>query len=117
MQIDITQIDITQIVIALIGLITAIVTGAIVPVIKQWFNTKVTAEQQYIIQTICTSAVYAAQQLFTSSEAKEKKAYALKQAEQYLAEHNIKISESEISTYIEGALKDIKTSLGEDVKW
>lgn len=104
-------IDITEIVIALIGLLSVIITSVIVP----WIKSKTTVNQQEFIRTMVTVAVYAAQQLFNTDD--EKKAYALKEVADALAAHNIKLSTSEISTYIEGVLKNIKTELGEEVIW
>lgn len=104
------NIDITEIVIALIGLASLIITSVVVP----WVKSKTNAEQQSTIRTVVTIAVYAAQQLFSKEEVDNKKAYALKQIETMLATYNITLSTDEISTYIEGILKDIKTENGSE---
>ncbi|MCI8980290.1 MAG: phage holin [Clostridia bacterium] len=99
------DVDMTQVFLGVLGLITVIITSVIVP----WIKSKTTLEQQNMIRTWATIAVYAAQQLFTNSE--EKKNYALQYVSDMLKKYNIELTANEISTYIEGALKDIKTSV------
>lgn len=105
------SIDMTQVFLALIGLMGIIITSVVVP----WIKSKTTAEQQDIIRTLATAAVYAAQQLFYNND--EKKAYALHQVSEGLKKYHINLTSDEISTYIEGALKDIKTSLEDGTSW
>lgn len=111
------NIDFTQIFLGLIYLIIAIITGVFVPCVKNWIETKITIEQQNTIRTIVTTTIYAAQQIFDSDEGEQKKSYALQQISAALEQYGINLSSDEINTYIEGILKDIKTSLNEDTKW
>lgn len=101
--------DITSIIIALIGVLSAFVTAVLVP----WLKSKLNANQIDIIRQLATVAVYAAQQLYTSEEAQKKKEYAIEYVKSELEKYNITFSEDAVSTYIEGALKDIKVSDGE----
>lgn len=100
-------IDMTQVFLGVLGLITVIISSVIVP----WIKSKTTVQQQDMIRTWATVAVYAAQQLFVNSD--EKKEYALQYVSKMLEKYNIKLTANEVSTYIEGALKDIKISIGE----
>lgn len=58
----------------------------------------------------CSEHCNAAQQLFDSEQADEKKEYALQQVSEGLKKYHISLSSEQISTYIEGVLKNIKTS-------
>lgn len=104
-------IDMTQIFLGVISLIIVIITSVVVP----WIKSKTTVTQQDTIRTLATVAVYAAQQLFTDND--EKKAYALQQVSEGLKKYHINLSSDEISTYIEGALKDIKMSFNDKNSW
>lgn len=106
------SVDMTQIFLALISLIGIVITSVVVP----FFKSKTTAQQQEIIKSTVSVAVYAAQQMFTKQEATAKKAYALQQIKAALKQWHIELTDDEIVTYIEGVLKDIKTSLAEDDK-
>lgn len=107
------NIDMTQVFLGVISLITIIITSIVVP----WIKSKTTAAQQDTIRTLATVAVYAAQQLFGNGNNDEKKAYALQQVSESLKKYHINLTSDEISTYIEGALKDIKTTLNDEETW
>lgn len=106
------NLDITQVFIALIGLIGVVITSVVVP----FFKSKTTAQLQETIKSIVSVAVYAAQQMFAKEESAAKKAYALQQIKTVLMQWHIELTDEEITTYIEGVLKDIKTSLADDDK-
>lgn len=103
------SIDITNIIITLIGLLLTVITAVVVP----WLRTKFTANQIDIIRQLATVAVYAAQQLYTSEQAQEKKDYAIEYIKAELEKYKIVFSEEAISAYIEGTLKNIKGTEGE----
>ena len=98
------SIDITQIVIAVIGLVSAVITSVIVPLVKA----KTTANQQVIIASLSRTAVLAAQQLYGAEEGQKKKEYASAYVEQLMKKHGITLSSVEVSTAVEAALKEIK---------
>lgn len=104
------SIDITNIVIALIGVLSAVVTAVLVP----WLKTKLDNNRIGIVQNLASIAVYAAQQLYSSCEAQEKKEYAVNYVSEALKKYNITLSVEEISTYIEGILKNIKVDEGSE---
>lgn len=107
------MIDITEIVLAVIGLCFVLITKRFIP----WINSKTSVKQQELIKSISKSVVYAAQQLFDKEAVEEKKAYAMERVESELARYGIKLSTQEIDTYIEGTLKDAKTSLANGGVW
>lgn len=107
------SIDMTQVFLGVISLITIIITSVFVP----WIKSKTTAAQQDTIRTLATVAVYAAQQLFGNGNNDEKKEYALQRVSEGLKKYHINLTSDEISTYIEGALKDIKTSINDEEIW
>lgn len=99
--------DLTQVFIAFMGVILAILTSVVFP----WIKSKTTVNQQDTIRKLATMAVYAAQQVLGDNTAK--RAYALTFMSEMLKKYGIELTVDEISTYIEGVLKDIKTSLGD----
>ena len=98
------SIDITQIVVAVIGLMSAVITSVIVPLVKA----KTTAHQQMIIASLSKTAVLAAQQLYAADEGPKKKEYAENYVSQLLKKHGVSIGPAEIDAAIEAALKEIK---------
>lgn len=98
------SIDITQIVIALIGLMSAVITSVIVPLIKA----KTSANHQMIIASISRTAVLAAQQLYAADEGQQKKEYAKNYVAELLKKHGVTLSDGEVGAAVEAALKEIK---------
>lgn len=107
------NIDMTQVFLSLLSLITVIVTSVLVP----WIKTKITAQQQDTIQRLAKVAVRAAQQLFGDDYPDDKKDYALEYVSNMLKKYHINLSVDDISTYIEGALKEIKLSVDNKSNW
>ena len=105
------NLDLTQIVVALIGLLGIIITSVAVPMIKA--NTSV--KTQTIITNIIKTAVYAAQQIYTSEQWREKKDFAMEQVLKGLEQYGIALDTESVSDAIEAALKEIKTAI--DGSW
>ena len=103
--------DLTQVFIAFMGVILAILTSVVFP----WIKSKTTSSQQDTIRKLATMAVYAAQQVLGDNTAK--RAYAFTFMSEMLEKYSIELSADEISTYIEGVLKDIKTNLSDGADW
>ena len=95
-------IDITQIVVAVIGVLSAVLTAFVVP----WIKSKTTTNQQIIIETLARAAVMAAQQVYGDNA--EKKEYAVQYITEQLKKYSITLNTDAISTVIEAALKAIK---------
>ena len=101
------SIDITQIVIALIGLMSAVITSVIIPLVKA----KTSAHQQSIISSLSHTAVLAAQQLYAADEGDKKKEYAQNYVTTLLKKHGVTISAEEVGAAIEAALKEVKAAI------
>ena len=99
------SIDITEIAAAVIGLMSAIVTSVIVPLIKA----KTTANQQAVLSAIAHTAVLSAQQLYGAQENQKKKEYAAGYVGKLLKRYSLTIDADEISAAVEAALKEIKS--------
>lgn len=107
------MIDMTPLTIAIIDVCIFMITAYLIP----WIKSKTSLRQQEIISEVSTIAVFAAQQLFKPEELEAKKNYAMERVEAELKRHKIKLSTEEISTYIEGVLKSIKTSITDGEAW
>ena len=105
------SLDFTQVIVALIGLLGAVITAVVVPMIRA--NTS--AQTQTIIANIIKTAVYAAQQMYTTEQWQEKKQFAMSQVEKSLEQYGISLDDESISEAIEAALKEIKTAV--DGSW
>ena len=105
------NLDFTQIVVALIGLLGIIITSVAVPMIKA--NTSV--KTQTIITNIIKTAVYAAQQIYTPEQWREKKEFAMDQVLKGLEQYGIALDTESVSDAIEAALKEIKAAI--DGSW
>lgn len=96
--------DITRIIVMLIGLLSAVVTGFLIPLIKS----KLTEQQQAVFFGITKAAVYAAEQIFGSDGVgAEKKDFVIK----YLMTKGVKADSNDIDIAIESAVKELKISL------
>lgn len=97
-------IDITQIIIALIGVLTTILTTVVIP----YFKAKTTAEQRDNIYFWAKIAVEAAEKIFKDSGmGVQKKAYV----KQFLADHGITLDESQLDVVIESAVLQMQNEL------
>lgn len=73
-------IDLTQIILAIIAVISAVLTGYVIPLLKSKLNTendKASENKRMLIKLAIQTAVTAAEQLYTSEQGTEKKAYVL----------------------------------------
>lgn len=97
--------DITQIVVALIGLLSAVVTGFLIPVLRS----KLTDHQQMVFTSVVKAGVYAAEQIFGADGiGKEKRHFV----EKYLQEKGYEINNDDVDIAIESAVKELKINLG-----
>lgn len=94
--------DITQIVVALIGLLSAVLTGAVIPYIRS----KTGEQQQYMLKILARTAVYAAQQLYKNNE--DKYIYAYKYITDTLENAGCKFDAATVQAAIESAVKQAK---------
>lgn len=102
------MIDITQIVIAFIGFIFAVITAAVIPLVKQ----KLSAATIENIRTWVKIAVSAAEMIYTGSgRGEEKKKHVIESLTEILSQKNIKFNVTEIDNMIEAAVLDLKNTL------
>ena len=89
-----------KIILAVIALLSAIITGVVVPYIRS----KTTATQRDNIYTIVQLAVGAAEQIyFKPGEGEQKKQYVVN----YLSSKGIKLTVEELNIFIESAVKEL----------
>lgn len=98
------SIDLTQVILALITLISGILTSFLIPYLKQ----RMTAAGQERLSALIRVGVYAAQQLFESDEGIRKKAYVV----QLLEQQGYAVNAEEIDARIEAELMNLKLASG-----
>lgn len=86
-------VDLTQIIVALLGLLASLITAKLIP----WIQANTNEKQQRVIEAAVKTAVYAADQMFTSMQGKEKLMYV--KAE--LAKKGYKVDLSEIEAAVQ----------------
>lgn len=98
------MIDVTDIIVAVIGVIGAILTGIVFPLIKA----KVTNEQWQTITSYAVAGVQAAEIIFNAQGQGEAKfEWVADYIEQRCAEHGIKIDADTIKVVIENAWAEL----------
>ena len=101
------QIDLTQIILAVIALLSAIVTGYLIPLLKS----KLTAQQLDGLKAAAKIAVFAAEQTYIPEQWAEKKQYA----QQLLKEQGYDINTDKVDAAIEAAVKELKIILNKKI--
>ena len=99
--------DLTPVINAVIALAAALITAFVIPWIKR--NTSAKDREEFLKWV--EIAVAAAEQLFNSTQGKEKKKYVL----DFLAEKNLKIDEESVDLMIESAVKEMNAAFGKEV--
>lgn len=98
------NIDITQIVVAVIGLISVIITSVVVPLIRS----KLTNSQWESIKNYALAGVQAAEILFNAQgKGEEKLEWVSKYIEAQCKEHGIEIDTDTVRVAIENAWKEL----------
>lgn len=98
-------IDLTQIILAVITLIGAVLTGFVIP----WLKNKLTDHQYDTLATLVRVGVYAAEQLFTSDMWKEKKQYVV----DLLSENGYSIDATAVDALIEATVRELRIEQGQ----
>ena len=104
------MVDLTQIILAIIALISAVLTGFVIPWLKKKVdveNGKATETQAILLKLAVTTAVKAAEQLYNSTEGQEKKAYVL----DVLKQQGYHVDDDAIDAAIEAAVYALKHGL------
>ena len=105
-----TQIDLTQIAVAIIALLSALVTRFVIPWLKSKTGInidKMTENQQYLLKLAINTAVKAAEQLYNSDEGQKKKAYVVG----ILEAQGFSIDSSAVDAAIEAAVLELHRGL------
>mgnify|MGYP001038032467 FL=1 len=95
--------DLTPVINAVIALIAALITAFVIP----WVKRNTTAKDREEFLKWVEIAVAAAEQLFHTTQGKEKKTYVV----QFLQEQGVTFSEAEIDAAIEGAVLKLHRDL------
>ena len=106
------NIDLTQIALALIALLSAVITGYVIPLLKSKVNAengKLTESQANLLKAAIRTAVYAAEQIYKSDEGQKKKNYVYSILEQ----QGYRTDTVAIDAAIEAAVKEMKTAISE----
>ena len=101
-------IDLTQIILAIITLIGAIITRYIVP----WIKGKLTDHQYEVFNGLVRTGVYAAEQLFSTEQWKEKKQYVV----DLLKENGYTVDTTSVDALIEATVRELRIEQGQAVK-
>ena len=101
-------IDLTQIILAVIALLSAIITGFVIP----WLRNKLTDHQYDTLAALVRVGVFAAEQLFTSEQWKEKKQYVV----DLLEENGYKVDVTAVDALIEATVRELRIEQGQTPK-
>ena len=97
------QIDLTQIILAVITLLFAILTKYVVPLIQ----TKLDAHTRETLNIAIRTAVYAAEQLYTSGQGQQKKQYVIELLKKQGYVANTDAIEETLNAKIEAIVKEL----------
>lgn len=109
--------DFTQ---ALIPIVITLLTGLVALLLNQareYVERRVGQEKARMIEDVLAQAVKAAQQFSASATGKERKAYAIAQAQLALDQLKIKVDVALLAGWIEAALYDVKVEEKQDAAY
>ena len=98
-------VDLTQIILAIITLISAVLTGFVIP----WLKNKLTDHQYEVFNGLVRVGVFAAEQLFTSEQWKEKKQYVVN----LLLENGYSVDATAVDALIEATVRELRIEQGQ----
>lgn len=104
--------DITPIITNLVGLFFVILATILVPPIQNFIKTKLTTEQMTVLESVVSTAVKAAEQIYKNipKSGKAKKAYVL----EWLEAKGYDIDNEEINAYIEAKVNEFFGKVGDE---
>lgn len=97
------QIDFTQIILAVITLIGGLIARYVIP----WIKSKLDERKYDVFNGLVRVGVYAAEQLFTSEQWKEKKAYVV----DLLKENGYTVDSMAVDALIESTVKELRIEM------
>jgi len=98
-------IDLTQIILAIITLIGALITRYLIP----WIKSKTSEKQYDALKTLARVGVYAAEQIFTTEQWKEKKQYVVDLLEQ----NGYLVDTTAVDALIESIVRELRIEQGQ----
>lgn len=98
-------IDLTQIILAIITLISAVLTGFVIP----WLKNKLTDHQYDMLSALVRVGVFAAEQIFTTEQWKEKKQYVV----DLLEENGYTVNTTAVDALIEATVRELRIEQGQ----
>lgn len=97
-------IDLTQIILAVITLIGALITRYLIP----WIKEKTNEKQFEALKLLAKVGVYAAEQIFSTEQWKEKKQYVL----DFLKKNGYEIDAPAVDALIESLVRELRIEQG-----
>jgi len=98
-------IDLTQIILAIIALAGSILTGFVIP----WIKGKLDDRQYELLAVLVRTGVFAAEQIFTTEQWKEKKQYVV----DLLAENGYQVDITAVDALIEATVRELRIEQGQ----
>ena len=98
-------IDLTQIILAIITLISAVLTGFVIP----WLKNKLTDHQYDMLSALVRVGVFAAEQIFTTEQWKVKKQYVV----DLLEENGDTVNTTAVDALIEATVRELRIEQGQ----
>ena len=99
-------IDLTQIILAIITLIGGLIARYVIP----WLKDKLDDRQYDVLCGFVRVGVYAAEQLFTSEQWKEKKQYVV----DLLTENGYEVDSTAVDALIEATVRELRIEQGDN---
>lgn len=97
-------IDLTQIILAVITLIGALITRYLIP----WIKEKTNEKQFEALKLLAKVGVYAAEQIFSTEQWKEKKQYVL----DFLKKNGYEVDAPAVDALIESLVRELRIEQG-----
>lgn len=98
-------IDLTQIILAVITILGAIITRYVIP----WIKDKLTDHQYEALVLLVRTGVFAAEQIFSKDEWKEKKQYVV----DLLLENGYTVDTTAVDALIEATVRELRIEQGD----
>lgn len=105
------MIDVTQVIVALIGALCAIVTGLLIPVVRQWLQTKMSATNLATLTALVRIGVSAAEQIYQAGQGPEKKSYVMAWVRARLEALGLTYDDDAINGAVESAVLEVKAQV------
>ena len=98
-------IDLTQIILAILTLVGTVITRYLIP----WIKSKTSERQFEALKILARTGVYAAEQIFTTEQWKEKKEYVVN----LLKENGYSVDSTSVDALIEAMVRELRIEQGQ----